>query len=98
MSELNHSVEPEELMAYLDGELPAEQALDTAAHLEHCAECQKLAAELNEVSEILVAWQVEETKEGLPDQMAAELDGEKQQKPAKQLVEAVATSQVFDQA
>ena len=86
MSKLNHSIEPEELMGYLDGELPAEQALDTAAHLEHCGECRKLAAELKDVSEMLVAWEVEDAKEGLPNRIAAELDGERQEKPAGTLL------------
>jgi anti-sigma factor RsiW len=31
--------------AYLDGELDAAQSLDVEAHLEHCAECQALAAD-----------------------------------------------------
>ena len=82
MTKPNHMVEPEELMAYLDGELSAEQALDTAAHLEHCRECQKLAAELKEVSEMLVAWEVEEVEEGLPDRIASELDKGEHEKPA----------------
>src|SRR5262249_41695537 len=81
MRKLNLSVEPEELMAYLDGELPTERAFDTAAHLEHCGECQKLAAELKEVSQMLVAWEVEEAKEGLPDQIKAQLDGKSENRP-----------------
>lgn len=60
----NHPVEPEELMAYLDGELPHDRAAEAAAHLERCAECQTLAAELREVSQKLSAWQVE-TPEGV---------------------------------
>jgi hypothetical protein len=63
MKTRNHPVEPEELMAYLDGELPHQRAAETAAHLEHCPECQTLAAELREVSHKLMAWQVE-TPEG----------------------------------
>jgi hypothetical protein len=85
MSKPNHSVEPEEVMAYLDGELSPEKALDTAAHLEHCGECQKLAAELKEVSELLVAWGVEEAKEVLPDEIAAEFDREKKEKTVRRL-------------
>src|SRR5260370_13535746 len=83
MNRPNHIVEPEELMAYLDGELPAEQAIETAAHLEHCRECQKLAAELKEVSEMLVAWEVEEVGEALPDGIASELHNQIQEKPAR---------------
>src|SRR5260370_18291504 len=83
MNRRNHMVEREELMAYLDGELPAEQAIETAAHLEHCRECQKLAAELKEVSEMLVAWEVEEVGEALPDGIASELHNQIQEKTAR---------------
>jgi len=86
MSKLNHTIEPEELMAYLDGELPAEKAFDTAAHLEQCDECRKLAAELKEVSEMLVAFEVEETKEGLPDGIASALADKGKDKPASLLL------------
>ncbi|HWZ43579.1 MAG TPA: DUF4349 domain-containing protein [Candidatus Saccharimonadales bacterium] len=63
MNTSNHPVGPEELMAYLDGELSQPRAAETAAHLEHCPECQTLAAELREVSHQLMDWQVE-TPEG----------------------------------
>jgi Domain of unknown function (DUF4349)/Putative zinc-finger len=86
MSKPNHIVEPEELIAYLDGELPAEQALDTAAHLEHCGECRKLAAELKEVSEMLVAWEVEEVGGELPQAIASELDGQRQERKMSDLL------------
>ena len=33
-----HPIAPEELMAYLDGELPVERAGVTAEHLERCAD------------------------------------------------------------
>ncbi len=78
MNKQNHIVEPEELMAYLEGELPPEQALDTAAHLERCRECQKLAADLKEVSEMMAEWQVEERQLELQEQITAELDKQKQ--------------------
>lgn len=55
----NHPIEPEELMAYLDGELSHERVLAAGAHLDHCAECQNLAAELSGVSQHLKTWQVE---------------------------------------
>lgn len=53
-----HPVEPEELMAYLDGELPVGRAAAAAAHLQECRECQILAAELKSVSEGLTAWEI----------------------------------------
>ena len=37
-------------MAYLDGELPADRAGVAAGHLQHCRECQNLAADLQVVS------------------------------------------------
>jgi hypothetical protein len=52
-----HPIEPEELMAYLDGEIAPEGA---AEHLSHCRECQAVAADLQSVSRHLLEWQVEE--------------------------------------
>ena len=54
-----HAFELEEIMAYLDGELEARQAAALASHLEHCPECQALAAQLRQVSERLLDFQVE---------------------------------------
>src|ERR1035438_3941399 len=54
----NHPIEQEELMAYLDGELPVDRAGLAAGHLEHCRECQSLAADLQGVSRRLMEWQV----------------------------------------
>jgi hypothetical protein len=81
MSKPNHIIEPEELMAYLDGELPAEQAIDTAGHLESCRECQRLAADLKEVSELMMAWEVEAVGSELGEKLEAAVGD----KPAKQL-------------
>jgi hypothetical protein len=55
----NHPIENEELMAYLDGELATDRAIEAAAHLEHCAECQELAADLRKLSQQMMAWEVE---------------------------------------
>jgi len=56
-----HPVEPEELMAYMDGELPAERASKAAGHLATCGECQRMAAEFRDLSRQLTAWEVEES-------------------------------------
>jgi hypothetical protein len=53
-----HPIEQEELMAYLDGELPVDRAGVAVGHLEHCRECQSLAADLQGVSRRLMEWQV----------------------------------------
>jgi anti-sigma factor RsiW len=59
MPKNTHPIEQEELMAYLDGELPVDRAAAAAAHLENCRECQELAADLQSVSRRMMAWQVE---------------------------------------
>ncbi|MBZ5525268.1 MAG: DUF4349 domain-containing protein [Acidobacteriia bacterium] len=77
----NHPVEPEELMAYLDGELPHDRAAEAAAHLERCAECQTLAADLREVSRRLTAWQVETPEGASSDDIFAALKDEERDRP-----------------
>ncbi len=81
MSRSNHPIEQEELMAYLDGELATNRAVAAAAHLEHCAECQELAADLRKLSQELMAWEVEELEptEGTPITIKAAL----QDRPGK---------------
>lgn len=59
MPEVRHAIEPEEMMAYLDGELPAARAAEAMTHLERCTECQKLAADLRRVSQEMAVWQIE---------------------------------------
>jgi hypothetical protein len=72
----NHPIEQDELMAYLDGELAARRAAEAASHLKQCPECQKLASDLQEVSEMMVAWQldVEGTEMELGDEATAALN------------------------
>jgi hypothetical protein len=55
-----HPIESEELMAYLDGELPQQRASEAAQHLSDCRECQAVAADMQRVSRKLVEWQIEE--------------------------------------
>jgi len=62
---VNPAVDPEELMAYLDGELPVERARECAAHLEQCRECQALAADLKSLYQQMNAWQVGAAPESL---------------------------------
>ena len=54
-----HPIEPEELMAYLDGELPPDSAARAMEHLGTCRECQILALEMRRMSERMMEWQVE---------------------------------------
>ena len=79
MSTNIHPIEPEELMAYLDGELSADQATEALSHLELCTECQALAADFRGVSQELMAWEVESPEAGIPSKINAAL-GERLQK------------------
>jgi hypothetical protein len=84
MSTNRHPIEQEELMAYLDGELPPDQATEALSHLELCSECQTLAADFRGVSRELTAWEVESPEVGIPSEIDAAL-GERlrKRKPAK---------------
>ena len=54
-----HPFPPEEVMAYLDGEVTGQRAIALADHLEHCTECASLADDFCTLSRHLVAWKVE---------------------------------------
>ncbi len=64
---ITHDVEREDVMAYLDGELAPARAAAVAAHLDGCAECRALAADLRGVSSGLAEWRVE----AAPDRLVA---------------------------
>ena len=53
-----HPVPRDEVMAFVDGELPAERAAFVRAHLETCQSCRGLADDLRRVSTRLQDWQV----------------------------------------
>jgi len=57
-----HTLPPEDVMAYLDGELNGDEARDIQAHLASCPECQRLSAELREGSMQLREWSVEDVR------------------------------------
>ncbi|HEV3039032.1 MAG TPA: DUF4349 domain-containing protein [Candidatus Angelobacter sp.] len=76
MSKSIHAIEPEELMAYLDGELQADRASVAAAHLEHCKDCQKLAADLRGVSQKLMVWQMPPSDSQVPPELISALAGD----------------------
>jgi len=79
MSTNRHPIEQEELMAYLDGELPAGRATETLSHVELCPECQTLVADFRGVSQDLMAWEVEPPEVGISAELNAAL-GERLQK------------------
>jgi len=71
-----HSVDPEELMAYLDGELPAERARVCATHLEQCRECQALTADFRSLYQQMNSWQVGPAPESLDRAVRSSLEAE----------------------
>ena len=82
MSTNSHPIEQEELMAYLDGELPADRASAALSHLELCPECQTLAADFQRVSRELMAWEVESTEVGIHSEVNAALADRLQKREA----------------
>lgn len=85
-----HPIEPDELMAYLDGELATNRATVAAAHLEQCSDCQVSAAELRDVSRDLMEWEIE-TRDANISAKIADAFAEQQrqrQKAARPLISA----------
>jgi hypothetical protein len=67
MNTAAHPVVPEEVMAFLDGELSAAEAQAISAHLDGCAECSALAEQLRSTSLSLSRWNVEAVPVKLED-------------------------------
>ena len=62
-----HPVAPEEVMAWLDGELSSAEARAVAAHLDTCGECANLAAQFHRTAQSLSAWSVPEVPSKLDE-------------------------------
>lgn len=60
MNTTTHPVAPEEVMAWLDGELSSAEARAVSAHLDHCSECVKLAEQFRSTARSLSVWSVPE--------------------------------------
>ena len=67
MTTTGHSVAPEEVMAFLDGELSAVEAQTVSAHLKDCAQCAMVAEQFRATSEMLSRWDVEAVPGSLED-------------------------------
>ena len=79
MNTHEHLVEQEEVMAYLDGELPVDKAAKAAAHLQECPQCQQFATDLRSVSQAMTQWEVEPFDRELDSELVAALDERKKQ-------------------
>jgi primosomal protein N'' len=60
MKAAEHSPTAEQVMACLDGELPAERAAEVHAHLAGCDECRRVGEALKKSSRAMHEWQVDE--------------------------------------
>jgi anti-sigma factor RsiW len=73
MNKIIHPIEPEELMAYLDGELTTDRAKATVTHLGECSECQRLVASMRSVSQSVATWEIELAESVIPLAIATAL-------------------------
>lgn len=56
-----HTIDREEVVAYVDGELEPARLSVVQAHVNTCAECGALATELRQISARLATWQIADT-------------------------------------
>src|SRR5437867_4186411 len=66
-----HPFAPEEIMAFVDGELSADCMQSLSAHVDQCAECSTLATDLRGLSPQMTSWQVEVVPERLSARVTA---------------------------
>lgn len=83
MSTEVHEFRPEEVMAYLDGEVTDSRALALADHLEDCTTCSSLADDFRALSQQLIAWTFEPAALLEP---SSHVDPEIQAQPDPQMV------------
>jgi hypothetical protein len=74
MNQITHPIEPEELMAHLDGELSADREAVAIAHLSKCPECQEMVTHLSGVSKRLNDWNVQQKEQAMPAAIVDVLD------------------------
>jgi hypothetical protein len=67
MTSTAHSVAPEDIMTFLDGELSASEARAVSAHLKDCAQCAMVAEQFRATSRMLSRWDVEAAPAALED-------------------------------
>jgi Domain of unknown function (DUF4349)/Putative zinc-finger len=60
-----HTVTPEDIMTFLDGELPAAEAQVISVHIAECTECAAIADQFRETSQLLAAFTVPAATESL---------------------------------
>ncbi len=79
MSTTTHPFAPEEVMAFVDGELSADRAQSLSAHIDQCAECSEAAAAFRNTSHSLSNWRVV----GVPSQLEERVTAASQKTPLR---------------
>jgi hypothetical protein len=69
MSTTTHPFTPEEIMAFLDGELTAERSQSVSAHIEQCAECRHVRDTLRNTLQSVSEWTVTPVPAGVEDRV-----------------------------
>jgi hypothetical protein len=62
-----HPVAPEEIMAFFDGELDADQAQIVANHIDGCSECASIAGKFRGLSKSLTGWSISPVSQKLEE-------------------------------
>jgi hypothetical protein len=87
MTATTHPVSPEDVMAWLDGELSQAEARAVSEHLDQCSECTKLAEQFRSTSQSLSVWSVPEVPSSLYESVsklaATTASAAKRTKPAR---------------
>src|SRR6266849_3904022 len=69
MNTTTHPFAPEEIMAFVDGELSADSSKSISAHVETCSECQEIVTRLSWASHALSSWTAGTVPAPLQDQV-----------------------------
>jgi hypothetical protein len=69
MSTTTHPIAPEEIMAFLDGQLSADRTQSVSAHMEGCSDCRTLAQQLQSTTQSLSSWKVEALSSAIGDRV-----------------------------
>lgn len=76
MNSCTHPFAPEDVMAFLDGELSPEKSLLIGAHLEACSDCKELTSQLKSTSRSLLHWQTDLPKASLQERIMEVVNGQ----------------------
>jgi hypothetical protein len=83
MNTTTHIATPEEVMAFLDGELSEDERRIISAHLAECDECSALAGELRVLSHDLARWELQDLPQRIEREVLRAAKGETDGRPTR---------------